>query len=61
MEPISTTRVFVGYEMAPGCEWNGMYMVRTLEESADVDLSNEEFDLVPQVAAPSQHKGVRTT
>ena len=39
MEPTSITGVFVGYELASGCRWSGTYMVWSLEEFADIDLS----------------------
>ena len=29
LEPTSMTGVFAGYDMAPGCRWNGIYMVWT--------------------------------
>ena len=41
MEPTSLTGIFAGYEMAPGCKWSGIYMVWTLEEFADMDLSTK--------------------
>ena len=41
MEPTSLAGVFAGYEMAPGFKWRGIYMVWTLEEFADMDLSTK--------------------
>ena len=41
MEPTSITGVFVGYELASGCRWSGSYMVWSLEEFVDIDLSSK--------------------
>ena len=39
MEPTSITGVFAGYELSSGCRWSGIYMVWSLEEFVDIDLS----------------------
>ena len=41
MEPTSITGVFAGYELSYGCRWSGIYMVWSLEEFVDIDLSSK--------------------
>ena len=58
MEPTSLTGVFAGYEMAPGCKWSGIYMVWTLEEFADMDLSTKSSVLSRRSRRPHKSKVV---
>jgi hypothetical protein len=41
MEPTSIAGVFAGYELYSGCRWSGIYMVWSLEEFTDIDLSSK--------------------
>ena len=42
MEPTSIVGVFAGYELSSGCRWSGIYMVWSLEEFVDMDLSSKK-------------------
>ena len=42
MEPTSILGVFAGYELSSGCRWSGIYMVWSLEEFIDIDLSSKK-------------------
>ena len=39
MEPTSIAGIFAGYELSSGCRWSGIYMVSSLAEFIDIDLS----------------------
>ena len=41
MEPTSIAGVFAGYELSSGCRCSGIYMVWSLEEFVDIDLSSK--------------------
>ena len=44
MEPTSITGAFfAGYELPSGCRWSVIYMVWSLAEFVDIDLSSEEL------------------
>ena len=58
MEPTSFAGVFVGYEVAPGCTWSGIYNVWTLEEFVDVDLSTKSSTLSRRSRRPHKTKVV---
>ncbi|MFM7980063.1 MAG: hypothetical protein ACKPKO_12180, partial [Candidatus Fonsibacter sp.] len=45
MEPTSLTGVFVGYELASGYRWSGIYIVWSLDEFIYTDLSVKESGL----------------
>ena len=58
MDPTSLTGVFVGYEMALGCKWSGVYIVWTLEEFADMDLSTKSSILSRRSRRPHKTRVV---
>ena len=58
MEPTSISRVFAGCELASGCRWSGIYMVWSLEEFADIDLSSKSYMLARKQRQPHKTKAV---
>ena len=58
MEPAAVTGIFAGYGLAPGCKWNGIYMVWSLDYFCGNGLVNQGFLVVEKVSSPSLDKGV---
>ena len=58
MEPAAITGIFAGYELTPGCKWSGMYMVWSLEDFAEMDLSTKSSSLSRRYRRPHEIKVV---
>ena len=58
MEPTSMAGVFAGYELSSGCRWSGIYMVWSLEEFVDIDLSSKSSLLARNQRKPHKTKAI---
>ena len=58
MESAAITGMFAGYELAPGCNWNGISMVRLLADFAEMDLSTKGSSLSRRYRRPHLTKVV---
>ena len=56
MEPAPITGICAGYELAPGCKWNGIYMVWLLEDFAEMELSTKSSSLTRRYRRPRKTK-----
>ena len=58
MEPSAITGVFAGYELCPGCKWNGICVIWSLGYFADMDISTKSPSLSRRHRRPHKTKVV---
>ena len=58
METASIAGIFAGYELSSGCRWSGIYMVWSLEEYVDIDLSSKSSLLARKQRKPHKTKAI---
>ena len=58
MELSAITGLFVGYELNLGCPWRGIYMVWSLDDFVDIDLSSKSSALSRRMRRPHKTKVV---